>query len=180
MACLRSAYAVCALMVFVFLVSRCFGQTHPFLRVDEQQIKFRLDSHPVLELPIVNPSDETLVGDFRLELLSSNNKVESFVTGKFQDKPGTTVEKVEWPLDYLVNISPSSLGWLRLHYSFVQLPPRGVAPAEGFVQLSRVLVGVFEVRMTAASKAKPGNKFPVRIRVDDPSNEKPLHGTAVD
>ena len=51
---------------------------------------------------------------------------------------------------------------------------------EGFVQLSRVLVGVFEVRMTAASKAKPGNKFPVRVRVDDPSNGKPLHGTAVD
>ena len=51
---------------------------------------------------------------------------------------------------------------------------------EGFVQLSRVLVSIFEVRMTAASKAKPGNKFPVRIRVDDPSNGKPLHGTAVD
>src|SRR4051812_31168685 len=49
MAYLRSAYAVCALMIFVFLVSGCFGQTHPFLRVDEQQIKFRLDSHPVLE-----------------------------------------------------------------------------------------------------------------------------------
>jgi uncharacterized protein YfaS (alpha-2-macroglobulin family) len=180
MAYLRSAYAVCALMIFVFLVSGCFGQTHPFLRVDEQQIKFRLDSHPVLELPIVNTSDKTLVGDFRLELLSSNNKVESFVTGKFQEKPGTTVEKVEWPLDYLVNISPSSLGWRRLHYSFVQRPELGVAPAEGFVQLSRVLVGVFEVRMTAASKAKPGNKFPVRVRVDDPSNGKPLRGTAVD
>ena len=127
------------------------------LRVDEQQIKFRLDSHPVLELPIVNASDKTLVGDFRLELLDSKNKVESFVTGKFQEKPGTTVEKVDWPLDYLVNISPSSLGWRRLHYSFVQRPELGVAPVEGFVQLSRTLLGVFEVRMTAASKAKPGN-----------------------
>jgi hypothetical protein len=180
MACLRTSYAICVLLLFVLLASRSFGQTPPLLRVDEQQIKFRLNSHPVLELPIVNTSAETLVGDFRLELLDSKNKVESFVTGKFQEKPGTTVEKVVWPLDYLVNISPSSLGWRRLHYSLVQRTEVGVAPVEGFVQLSRVLVGVFEVRMTAASKAKPGNKFPVRIRVDDPSNGKPLHGTAVD
>jgi uncharacterized protein YfaS (alpha-2-macroglobulin family) len=34
--------------------------------------------------------------------------------------------------------------------------------------------------MTAASKAKPGNKFPVRVRVADPSNGKPLRGTAVE
>ena len=110
MACLRASYAVCVLILFVFLAAHSLGQTPPLLRVDEQQIKFRLDSHPVLELPIVNTSNKTLVGDFRLELLDSNNKVESFVTGKFQEKPGRTVEKVEWPLDYLVNISPWSLG----------------------------------------------------------------------
>jgi Fic-DOC domain mobile mystery protein B len=34
--------------------------------------------------------------------------------------------------------------------------------------------------MTAASKARPGNKFPVRVRVDNPSNGKPLRGTAVE
>src|SRR5260370_33278772 len=80
----------------------------------------------------------------------------------------------------MVKISPSSLGWRRLHYSFVQRPELRLAPAEGFVQLSRVLLGVFEVRMTAASKAKPGNKFPVRVRVDDPGNGKPLRGTSVE
>jgi hypothetical protein len=39
---------------------------------------------------------------------------------------------------------------------------------------------VFQVRMTAASKAQPGNKFPVRVRVDDPSTGKPLRKTAVE
>src|SRR5258708_21229308 len=130
---------------------------------------FRVDAHHVLEVPIVNTSNQTLGGNFRLELLDANNKFESFVTGTFQEKPGSTVEKTKWPLDYLVKISPSSLGWRRLHYSFIQRPELGIAPAEGFVQLSRVLVGTFQVRMTAASKAKPGNKFPVRVRVDDPS-----------
>jgi hypothetical protein len=68
MAGLRASYAVCVLIIFVLLVSHSFGQTLPLLRVDEQQIKFRLDSHPVLELPIVNTSNRTLVGDFRLVL----------------------------------------------------------------------------------------------------------------
>lgn len=180
MACLRASYAARVLILFVFLASGSFGQTLPPLRIDEQQIKFRLDSHPVLEVPVVNSTDIALAGDFRLELLDTNNKIESFVKGTFQEKPGTTVEKIQWPLDYLANISPSSLGWRRLHYLFVPRPELGGTPAEGFVQLSRVLVGIFEVRMTAASKAKPGNKFPVRVRVDDPSNGKPLHGTAVD
>jgi len=180
MACLRASYAVCVLTLSLLLASHLFGQTPPVLRVDEQQIKFRLDSHPVLEIPIVNTPDKALVGNFRLELLGTNNKVESFVTGKFQEKPGTTVEKVEWPLDYLVATSPSSLGWRRLHYSFLPRSEFGVAPTEGFVQLSRALVGVFEIRMTAASKARPGNKFPVRVRVDNPSNGKPLRGTAVE
>ena len=119
MACLRRPYAICLLILFIFLAEYSFGQTTPLLRVDEEQIKFRLNSHPVLEMPIVNTSDKALVGDFRLELLDTNSKVESFVTGTFQGKPGTTVEKVEWPLAYLVTTSPSSLGWRRLHYSFV-------------------------------------------------------------
>src|ERR1700678_1419179 len=46
--------------------------------------------------------------------------------------------------------------------------------------MSRVLVGVFELRLTAASKAKPGNKLPVRVRVDDPSSGKALRGTPVE
>jgi A-macroglobulin TED domain/Alpha-2-macroglobulin family/Carboxypeptidase regulatory-like domain/MG2 domain/A-macroglobulin receptor binding domain/Macroglobulin domain MG3 len=180
MACLRRPYAICVLILFIFLAPYSFGQTSPLLRVDEEQIKFRLNSHPVLEMPVVNTSDKALLGDFRLELLDTNSKVESFVTGTFQGKPGTTVEKVEWPLAYLVMTSPSSLGWRRLHYSFVPRSELGVVPAEGFVQLSRVLVGVFQVRMTAASKAQPGNKFPVRVRVDDPSTGKPLRKTAVE
>src|ERR1700727_3007795 len=109
MACLRASSAVCVLTLFALLALHSFGQTPPSLRIDEQQIKFRLDSHPVLELPIVNTSNKTLVGDFRLELLDSNNKVESFVTGKFEEKPGTTVEKGEWPLDSLENIYPWGL-----------------------------------------------------------------------
>ena len=80
MACLRRPYAICVLILFIFLAPYSFGQTTPLLRVDEEQIKFRLNAHPFLELPIVNTSNQTLGGDFRLELLDANNKVESFET----------------------------------------------------------------------------------------------------
>ena len=133
MACLRRPYAICLLILFIFLAPYSFGQTTPLLHVYEEQIKFRLNSHPVLEMPIVNTSDKALVGDFRLELLDTNSKVESFVTGTFQGKPGTTMEKVEWPLAYLVTTSPSSLGWRRLRFGSLRPKSRlaleNLAPA---------------------------------------------------
>ena len=116
------------LVVIALLIVPSLGQTTPVFRVNEQQIKFRLDAHPVLELPVVNASDKALAGNFRLELLGTNDKVESLVTGTFHENPGTTVEKVAWPLDSLVSVSPSSLGWRRLHYSLTPRPELGVAP----------------------------------------------------
>jgi hypothetical protein len=180
MVCLGRVRLVWIPVVVALLTAPSFGQTTAGLRINEQQIKFRLDAHPVLELPVVNISDKVLAGNFRLEMLDTNDKVESLVTGTFHENPGTTIEKVAWPLDNLVNVSPSSLGWRRLHYSFTPRPEVGVAPAEGIVQLSRFIVGSFETRMTASSIAKPGNKFPVRVRVDDPSSGKPLRGTRVE
>jgi len=179
MASFRCLRVVALLVVAASLTAFSLAQNSA-LHVNESQIKFRLDAHPVLELPIVNTSGKAVVGEFRLELLNTNDKIESFVTGTFSEEPGTTVEKVAWPLNYLTTVSPSSLGWRRLHYTFTPRPEYGIAPCEGIVQLSRVLVGLFEVRMTAASKAKPGSKFPVRVRVDDPSTGKALRGTKVE
>ncbi len=174
--CLRvGAFSIIA----TFLSGNSFGET-AVLRVDEPQIKFRLGAHPAVELPVVNSSSKALAGEFRLELLGTNDYVESVVTGTFQGNPGTTVEKVAWPLDSLARLSPSQLGWRRLHYSLTPRPESGVPRAEGIVQLSRVLANLFQVRITAASKAEPGSKFPVRVRVDDPSSGRPLHGTSVE
>jgi len=48
------------------------------------------------------------------------------------------------------------------------------------VQLNRVLVGVIRVRIAAASTAKPGSRFPVRVRVDDPVTGRPRRGVLVE
>jgi len=59
-------------------------------------------------------------------------------------------------------------------------PELGIPRADGIVQLSRVLAGLFQVRITAASKAKPGSQYPVRVRVDSPSSGRPLYGVPVE
>lgn len=105
----RCLHVAALLAVAASLTARLLGQT-AVLRVDEPQIKFRLDAHPTVELPVVNTSGKAVAGEFRLELLGTADQVESFVTGTFQEKPGTTVEKIAWPLDYLASISPSRLG----------------------------------------------------------------------
>lgn len=179
MASCRGSRAAAFFAVAAFLTAPSFGQT-AVLRVDEPQIRFRLSAHPAVEIPIVNTSGKALPGDFRLELLATDDRVERVVTGTFQGSPGTTVEKIAWPQNSLPGISPLRFGWRRLRYSFTPRPESGVGAAQGIVQLSRVLAGIFQVRVAGASKAKPGSRYPVRVRVDDPVTGKPRRGAAVE
>src|SRR6478672_2669278 len=98
-------------VVVALLGALSLGQATPVFRVNEQQIKFRLDAHPVVDLPLTNTSEKELAGTLKLELLGTNGKVESLVTGTFHENSGTTVEKITWPVEYLVIVDPSSLGW---------------------------------------------------------------------
>lgn len=165
-------------LLLVALLAGTALQAQSTFRIDEAGVKLRLHPKPVLELPILNTTGKALRGDFKLELLNTDDKVAATQTGIFDEKPGTTLEKVPWDVNQ-VNPSPSGLGWLRLHYVFSPEAGSGVPPTDGILQLSRVIVGSFEVRMTAASTARPGTKYPVRVRVDDPTSGKPLHGVHV-
>src|SRR5208283_2194294 len=162
MASCRCSRAAALFAAAAFLTAPSFGQT-AVLRVDEPQIKFRLSAHPAVEIPLVNTSGKGLPGDFELELLATDDRVERVVTGTFQGSPGTTVEKIAWPQDSLARISPLEFGWRRLRYSFTPRSESGVGPAQGIVQLSRVFAGIFQVRIAGASKAKPGSRYPVRV-----------------
>jgi hypothetical protein len=92
----RSLRAVAFLLIAAFFAAPSFGETTAF-RVDESQIRFRLSPHPVVEVPVVNTSGKALPGSFKLELLNTNDSVESVVTGTFPGSPGTSVEKIAWP-----------------------------------------------------------------------------------
>ncbi|HXN49766.1 MAG TPA: MG2 domain-containing protein, partial [Bryobacteraceae bacterium] len=179
MASCRLARAAALFAVAAFLTASSFGQTAA-LKIDEPQIKFRLSAHPAVEIPVVNTSGKALPGDFKLELLATDDRVEQVVTGSFQGSPGTSVEKIAWPQDSKGHTPPARLGWRRLRYSFTPRPEFGVGAAQGIVQMSHVLAGIFQVRLAGASRAKPGSRYPVRVRVDDPLTGRPRRGAAVE
>jgi len=158
MASFRSLRTVALLVIAAFFTVPSFGETSAF-RVDESQIRFRLSPHPVVEIPVVNASGKALPGNFKLELLDTDDSVESVVTGTFPGSSGTSVEKIAWPEDAKARGSLSRFGWHRLRYSFAPLAESGIPPFQGVVQLNRVLAGVIRVRIAAASKAKPGSRY---------------------
>jgi len=173
-ACLR------VVLICFALISCSLSQNSAELRIDESQIKFHLQSHPLLDFPVINSAGKSIEGSFKLELINTNGVIQSAVSGTFQENPGITNEKLAWPLEPLLEVSPSALGWYRLRYEFTPDVRYGVAPTTGIVQLSRILIGSFQVRMTAAGIAKPGTKFPVRLRVDDPNTGKPFRAVPVE
>ncbi|HEY6249669.1 MAG TPA: MG2 domain-containing protein, partial [Candidatus Angelobacter sp.] len=168
--------------VLASVLCACAGWTaeKPSLRLDEDNIRIRLLPAPLLELPVVNSAGKPLEGSFRLEFLDRDGKSAAWTTGTFHEGPGSTVEKIPWDADKLPSNVPSDLVWYRLRYEFTPNAASGVAPATGTVQVGRVLRDTFELRMTAASRAVPGAKYPVRVRVDDPKNGRPMAGVPVE
>jgi uncharacterized protein YfaS (alpha-2-macroglobulin family) len=150
------------------------------LNLDEANIRIRLLPAPLLELPVVNNTGKPLEGSFRLEFLDSDGKSAAWTMGTFREEPGTTVEKIPWDASKLPSNEPSRLVWYRLRYEFTPDAASGVAPARGVIQVGSVLRDTFELRMTASGHAVPGAKYPVRVRVDDPKNGRPMAGVAVE
>jgi hypothetical protein len=160
----------------------CAGWTaeKPSLKLDEENIHVRLLPAPLLELPVVNNAGKRLEGNFRLEFLDTEGKSAAWTTGTFQEEPGATVERIPWEASKLPSNEPSRLVWYRLRYEFTPDAASGVAPARGVIQVGRVLRDTFELRMTASGHAVPGAKYPVRVRVDDPKNGRPIAGVPVE
>lgn len=165
----------------VFLCT-CVGWAakKPSFKLDEDNIRIRLLAEPLLELPVVNDAGKPLEGTFRLEFLDSNGRSAAWTTGTFREQPGASVEKIPWEASKLPGNEPSRLAWYRLRYEFAPDEASGVAPARGVVQVGRLLRDTFELRMTASAHAVPGARYPVRVRVDDPKNGRPIAGVHVE
>ena len=160
----------------------CAGWTaeRPSLRLDEDSIRIRLLPAPLLELPVVNLTGKPVAGNFRLELMDRDGNSAAWTTGIFREEPGVSVEKIPWEAGRLPSNEPSVLAWYRLRYDFTPDAASGVGPARGVIQVGRVLRDTFELRMTAASHAVPGAKYPVRVRANDPRNGRPMAGVPVE
>src|SRR5262249_25630752 len=166
-----------ALAFLLLCVGFCAGQTT--LVVDEDRIRIHLLPEPVLEIPLVNPTGETVEGHFRMEMLVRGEGIVSSREGSFRAAPGISVATIHWPAKELSD-SPSEIGWYRLRYRFEPKDPTGIQPVRGVVQVGRFLTDAFELRLTAASGVVSGAKYPVRVRVNNPANGHAYSGVPVE
>jgi hypothetical protein len=158
-----------------------FGQDNPSLRVEEDKMSFRLLPHPVLQLPIVNSTGKPNSGKFTLSLLNTeNDSAVAWLSGKFTEAPGETIEKIDWAADHLPSTAPSYLGWCRLQYSFEPDPGSGAAEARGIVQLGPIIEDGFSIDIAAADKVGRGTNYPVRVHVENPLTHLPYANIPVD
>jgi hypothetical protein len=99
--------------------------------------------------------------------------------GTFQEEPGTTVEKLQWNAKTLPTTTPSELGWYRLRYTFTpSVNGSDAAPVRGVLQMGRLMVDSFELRITGAVGF--GAKYPLRVRADNPTTGEAIAGVPVD
>jgi hypothetical protein len=147
------------------------------LKIDEPNVRFHLLPKPELELPVVNLSRQRLEGTFLLELIQIDDQVHSTMKGTFREEPGTTVEKLQWDAKALPTTTPSELGWYRLRYTFTpSANGSDAASVHGVLQMGRLMVDSFELRITGAGTVGFGAKYPLRVRVDNPTTGEAIAG----
>src|SRR5580700_10031471 len=158
-----------ALLFFFIPLSLTQQSPECLLKIDEHNVRFRLLPKPELELPVVNLSRQRIEGTFLLELVHIDDQVHATMKGTFQEEPGTTVEKLQWDAKALPTTTPSELGWYRLRYTFTP-SVNGVdsVPVRGVLQMGRLMVDSFELRITGAGTVGFGAKYPLRVRVNNP------------
>lgn len=180
---MRAVRHSCASAVLLlFATSLVLGQQLPdrLLRIDESHIRFHLLPKPELELPVVNLSNQRLEGTFLLELVHSDDQVHASMKGAFQEEPGTTVEKLQWDAKNLPTTTPSELGWYRLRYTFTpSINGVDAAPIQGTLQMGSLIPDAFELRLSGAGTVGFGAKYPLRVRVDNPTTGEPIAGVPV-
>jgi hypothetical protein len=156
-------------------------RSNHLLKIDEHNVRFHLLPKPELQLPVVNLSQELLEGTFLLELVHFDDQVHSTMRGTFREEPGTTVENLQWDAKAVPTTTPSELGWYRLRYNFTpSVNGSDTAPVHGVLQMGHLMVDSFELRITAAGIVGFGAKYPLRVRVDNPTTGEPIAGVPVD
>lgn len=144
-------------------------------------MRFHLLPQPGLDFAIVNSSLTPISGNFAVELLNDeDDSVAASTFGTFTEKPGETLEKIDWPVKSLPTDSPSTLGWYRLRYSFLPDADSHALPILGIVQLGRIVPDGFGISLAAAKTVAPGTKYPVRVHVENPANHKACANTLVE
>jgi hypothetical protein len=155
------------------------------LRVNEAATRISLaEGHCKISLAVDNETGRSAPAHIKLELLDTHDKVIARAQRRETLKPGANVVAAFLPVSTLSfpGNNVKQLLWYRLRY--VIAPPASThagapPPAEGIISLSEITPDMFELRVSAASKAAAGQLYRVRVRATHPLSSRPVRGVEI-
>ena len=170
----------CLLIVSLLFVPSAKAQDHPS-SISVVQSKMRLDFEPLVQfvLPLSNSSGKSFKGNVKLEVLDSEDKVLSSGNSEISIDPGDFLNNLVVCESGLPTKSPSELATYRLKYTVIPAGDSAFAPFAGIVQLGRIMTNPFQIRTSSLGQVRPGTKYPVRVRIENPYTAHPYAGIEV-
>ena len=170
----------CLLIVSLLFLPSAKAQDNPS-PISVVQSKMRFDFEPLVQfvLPLSNSSGKPFKGNVKLELLDSEDKVLSSGNSEISIDPGNFLNNLVVGESGLPTKSPSELATYRLKYTVAPVGDSAFAPFEGIVQLGRIMTNPYQIRTSSLGQVRPGTKYPVRVRIENPYTAHPYAGIEV-
>jgi hypothetical protein len=170
----------CLFIVSLLFLPSAKAQDNPS-SISVVQSKMRFDFEPRVQfvLPLSNSSGKPFKGSVKLELLDSEDKVLSSGNSEISIDPGNLLNNLVVGESGLPTKSPSELATYRLKYTVVPAGDSAFSPFEGIVQLGRIMTNPYQIRTSSLGQVRPGTKYPVRVRIENPYTAHPYAGIEV-
>jgi hypothetical protein len=178
---LASRVGLAILFCFVLADS---GFAHVGLRVNEAGVRLQVRSDgTVVDLPVENPSGETVSGHVLLEFVDPRGVVQAHADQDASLPPGLTRLKIALPPAFAQGEKPKwrDLLWYRLRYTITSNTP---SESEGTSLVGILSVGeatpeIFELHVAGPAFVREGGHYAARIRAIHPVTGHPVAGVAV-
>ncbi|HYP00335.1 MAG TPA: MG2 domain-containing protein [Pyrinomonadaceae bacterium] len=174
---------LCALAVS----SLALAQSPSAVRVNEAATRILLgEGHSKIALAVENYDDRPVLAHITLELLDPRDKVVARTQRRETLQPRASVVAAFLPVSNLARAGEDrrQLLWYRLRYEIAPSVADALRlvdspPSKGIISLSEITPDLFELRVSAASRADAGQLYRVRVRATHPLTSRPVGGVAI-
>jgi uncharacterized protein YfaS (alpha-2-macroglobulin family) len=170
----------CCLFLSLLFALR-FSAATPVIRVNEKATTLDLSgTQSVVALAVENVSGREVRARITLELVDTKNKVKARGESRAELQTGEQSLRLSLPFNFK-ELNASDLNEFplyRLRYSIIPYDvegKQGVA-TEGIISLSEITPELFELRISAARRAREGMRYRVRVQATHPFTRLPVSG----
>jgi A-macroglobulin TED domain/Alpha-2-macroglobulin family/Carboxypeptidase regulatory-like domain/MG2 domain/A-macroglobulin receptor binding domain len=169
-------------LVFVLSVPLLFSQaakSQTVLQVDEEKMRLSLEPQVRLEIPVHSSASQSLEAHVHIEFLKENGALADTVDTDTVILPDSHTLTVPVESKSFLDSSTDPYWW-RLKY---RIDPRGTSffsSEEAVVHLGRIISTLLSIDVAAMRRPQRGIAFRVRVRVENVSTHKGVHGAVVE